>query len=160
MTPRDTARAWLADPLGVVVDTETTGLQGYAVEMAVIDMHGQVKFNGRFNPQVPVEPGAFAVHGIVVDPAWPTFEDRMHEVWAAVEGRNVIAYNAKFDRSVLERECGRLLNVREWRCAMLLVADGGRWPKLVDGDHSALGDARACLEVVRRVAAGGVANAP
>jgi DNA polymerase-3 subunit epsilon len=156
MTPRDTARAWLDDRNGRIIDFETTGMRGYAVELAIIDMQGEARYCERFNPEAEIEAGAQAVHGITIDALAmkPPFRACTERMFSELHGLNIVAYNAEFDRNVLERECGRLHGVREWRCAMLLLANGGRWRKLDGGDHSALGDARACLEVVRMVAEG------
>lgn len=167
MTPAETARAWLADPLGVVLDFETTSLDGYAVEIAAVDMEGRALAWERLWPGDGVEmhPGAEAVHGIRLDSlkAAPTFSGLQESLRAALHGKNVVAYNAAFDCGVFQRERARLtldeqaaLTPLSWRCAMLLWGQHlgvRRWQKLPGGDHSALGDARACLEVVRRVAA-------
>lgn len=173
MTPTDTARAWLADPDCVVLDFETTALDGYAVEMAVCDMQGEPVLCRRLHPRVDaIDPRAQAVHGITLDSlaGEAGFGDVLEDVRRAVGGRNVVAYNATFDAGVFQREVQRLglhgdttIAPQQWRCAMHVysawVGDPGRyggyrWQRLPGGDHSALGDCRAALEVLRRVAAG------
>ncbi len=173
-TPRDTARAWLADSMSVVLDFETTGWVGYAVEVAVVSVMGEVLLHARLNPGCAIEAGALAVHGIRQDDVAeaPTFETVRPMLRRAIAGRNVIAYGAPFDCGVLTRELARGPEIpkgersahvpRDWRCAMQLYRQhtGARSAVKLEtlvatADHSALGDARACLEVVRRIA-----NAP
>lgn len=51
-----------------IVDTETASLQGGLVELAYIEVDDDLKvvdeFCVRINPERPIEPGAFAAHGI------------------------------------------------------------------------------------------------
>lgn len=118
MLVRDRARAsaWaaevLADPNAVILDSETTGLYGsYAVELAVrrvVDR--EVLLDVRINPQVPIEEGASAVHGITDadvagEPVFAAFAERLLGV---LDGRRVVVYNAEFDAGVLQREFERL----------------------------------------------------
>jgi hypothetical protein len=113
---RAQASAWAAEVLvdqdAVVLDSETTGLYGsYAVELAVrraVDR--EVLLDVRINPQVPIEDGATAVHGITDadvagEPVFAAFAERLLEVLA---GRRVVVYNAEFDAGVLQREFERL----------------------------------------------------
>ena len=164
MTPRDTARAWLDDPLGVVLDFETTALDGYAVEVGIVSMTGEALLHARLKPLAPMDPRAEAVHGITLDALeeCPTFAQMQGRLREVLHGRNVVAYNAAFDCGVFQRERARLtlneqadLTPLSWRCAMLLWGQHlgvRKWQRLPGGDHSALGDCRAALEVVRRIA--------
>lgn len=163
MTPTDTARAWLSDPDCVVLDFETTGWVGVACEVAIVDMAGEVLFNARLWPNAPMDPGAERAHGITMDSlvGEPTWNDIVRHVAECLHRRTVLTYGVTFDRGVLERENKRhgtvLVVPREWRCAMQLYRQWLGEPravKLPGGDHSALGDCRAALEVLRRVAAG------
>jgi hypothetical protein len=96
------ARADLEPGAAVVLDTETTGLDGVVIEIAVIDAAtGQVLLDTLVNPGgVPVEDGARAVHGISDRElaAAPCWADVVPAYLAAVAGRRVLAYNAAFDR--------------------------------------------------------------
>ena len=51
-----------------VLDTETASLQGGVVELALLHIDTELnvlgEFHTRVNPERPIEPGAFAVHGI------------------------------------------------------------------------------------------------
>jgi DNA polymerase III epsilon subunit-like protein len=167
---RDTAAAWLADPNVVLLDLETTGLNGYAVEVAAVDASGAVLVHQRLHPRVPIEPGARAAHGISLEDlaGEPTFDEAVETLAPALGGRLVVAYNAPFEERTLGNELARAphlearLRPAGWRCAMRLYARhvgevrrGGayRFQKLPGGDHTALGDVRALLAMLRRLAA-------
>jgi hypothetical protein len=55
------ARAMREPGAAVILDTETTGLDGYLVEVAVT---GAVLLDTLVSPGCPIEPGAQWVHGI------------------------------------------------------------------------------------------------
>ncbi len=173
---RQEAAAWLADPDAVILDTETTDLPGYIVEIAAISTSGMVLLAERLDPLAPIAEVATAVHGIrAADVAGlVTFADFAPMVAAALGDRTVIAYNADFDKKVLDLERARLDPLRRrackaarWCCAMdLYAADVGepgpkdfggvgdyRFQPLPGGDHTALGDARATLALLRAMAA-------
>lgn len=164
MTPRDTARMWLSDPLSIVLDFETTGWVGYACEVAVIGVNGTVLLHTRVNPVVTIEPSTTAVHGMTIDALIdePRWKDIAVDIALAIGGKNVIAYGAPFDRGVLRRELtrdGTSLRVIEWRCVMQLWRQHAGLRSTVKletlvptANHSALGDAQACLDVLRRIA--------
>lgn len=168
------ARRWLANPTAVVIDTETTDLDGYLVEIAVIDMRGQVLLDTLVNPQHPISEGAYRVHGIdntaLVDA--PTYAELHERLSALLQDRRVIAYNAPFDKGILRNEAIRLLGTpaagvwlrtMRWACAMRAYAawygdwsesrGAYRWHPL-GGGHRALGDALACLERINIMAQG------
>lgn len=159
----------------VVLDSETTGLKdpvGF-VEVAVADPDGNALVNTTVRPRLPIEPGAAKVHGYTaVSLAHsPTFKEVYPEILDAVSGRRVIVYNARYDRRVFGTEVktlgarGLLLGgfLPAWECAMGWYSQyvgqprkqgGYRYQKLPSGDHSALGDCRATLAVLRRMANG------
>ena len=167
------ARNLLAkDPL--ILDTETTDLDGYLVQIAVINAAGEVLLDTLVNPQCDISPEAQAVHGITAEMmvAAPTFAELEPERQRLLSGRRVCVYNADFDRGILFNECRRLhpeagygatwLPRVEWRCLMVRYAEwvgewsdywgGYRWQPLPGGDHSAVGDCRAALAVLREIA--------
>jgi DNA polymerase III epsilon subunit-like protein len=181
---RATARMWLRSHRTVILDTETTDLGGYLVQIAVIDTAGAVLLDTLVNPQVPISPGAQRIHGLSdTDVASaPAFWQISGQLLALLRGRRVVTYNAAFDRAILRNEFQRLgaEQIRRsgrrkrseryiwewergmhWRCAMELYATwwgdwsdyhgNYKWQPLW-GDHTALGDARACLRVVERMA--------
>jgi DNA polymerase-3 subunit epsilon len=94
-----------------------------------------------------------------------------------VEGRNLVVYNAAFDRKMIDGDCKRhdlaKLPVKKYHCAMLKYAQyygrlnryGGdfRWQsletaceqlhiRLPERAHNALGDCLRTLEVMKRLA--------
>lgn len=164
-------RELLYDPDSVaVLDSETTGMDPAAefCELAVVDGNGYVLFDSLVQPDVPVCAQAREVHGITDEDLAdaPKFPELWPEFREALTGRQVVAYNAQFDRKVfdhvLKRHNLQPASVPPWQCAMLQYAkyrgewneEKGdyRWPKLEGGDHTALGDARATLGVMREMA--------
>jgi DNA polymerase III epsilon subunit-like protein len=159
------ARADLEPGAAVVIDTETTGLSGVVVEIAVIDAAtGQVLLDTLVSPDgVPVEDGARAIHGIsdAELAAAPRWADVVPGFLAAVGGRRILAYNATFD-------CGRIAathahagldatwlpSPHRWDCLMEARSTWlriGRWVPL-GGSHRARGDAEAARQVLRHLA--------
>ncbi len=158
------------DPL--ILDTETTGLDGYIVQVAVIDSQGNALIDTLVNPQAEIEDGAAAIHGITAAMAAdaPTFAQLHEQLHAILKGRTVCVYNLDFDRGILLNERHRLghrpgLRVMYgalWEDVMLPYStyigevrydDSYRWQRLPGGDHTALGDCRATLAVLREMAA-------
>lgn len=156
----------------VILDTETTGL-GYAhtVEIAVIDLYGNVLFSRRIKPPCAIEETAVWVHGITEEMLadCPTFDKVYSELWAVLSGKTgIITYNADFDYSVLRYDCDyhNLASLpvaqENWHCAMLLFAKyvgewsdyygGYRYQSLPLGNHTALGDSLGTLELIREMA--------
>jgi len=60
---RQCAAEWVSDPETVLLDTETTSLDGWPVEVAVLDMSGRILFDSLMRAPAPVEDSARAVHG-------------------------------------------------------------------------------------------------
>lgn len=98
-----------------ILDTETTGLSADAriVEAAVIhldpDAMPRVAFEQRFDPEVPIDPGASAVTGIDAEAVkgCPTWATAGQGVIDACKGRVVLAYNAPFDYARIKFEADR-----------------------------------------------------
>jgi DNA polymerase III epsilon subunit-like protein len=165
MSVRDDCEEWardvLADPATVILDTETTGLHGYACEITVHD-GTTCLIDTLVDPQVPVEPGARQIHGIT--PEELTGAPVFGVIWPALAGilasRRVVVYNAPFDSGVIRREVQRLGHVvpaLEWECAMRRYSDwywdmdGGRFMRL-HGGHRAKQDCEAVFERLRLMA--------
>lgn len=88
----------------VVLDTETTGID-YAevVQIAIVDMEGDVLLNSLVKPKAAIPPDATAIHGITDDmvrdaPIWPAI---VWEVASLLRRRDVMIYNAAYDLKVL-----------------------------------------------------------
>lgn len=161
-----TARQLLKPGAAVILDTETTGLEGHAVEIAVIDTAGRELLNTLVRPPTPIEHEAQLVHGITMAdltgaPTWCAILPQLLRVTA---GRTVIAYNATFDAAVVTRDSARaglplehLASAHTWQCLMQLRSDwdGTGERTGLTGTHRAVGDCRAALELVHQIAAGG-----
>ncbi|GGR31281.1 3'-5' exonuclease [Deinococcus ruber] len=99
MSVMDPFRRWAALPNLAVLDTETTGLHGEVIELAIVDGSGAVLFDERIRPTCPIEPGAQAIHGITdadladlpgIAHHWPRLRSILAE-------RHVLIYNRDFD---------------------------------------------------------------
>ena len=168
---RDWARQMLMTEGAVILDTETTGLNGEVIELAVIDMAGNELFNRRFRPLMRIEPGATAVHGLTAEMLKEELDFCLHydEVSRVLaDAAVVVIYNAAFDLARLAETCevhklAPLDIVLKGECAMEKYAafvgdwsdyhESFRWQPLLGGDHSAVGDCRATLAVLREMAA-------
>lgn len=184
LTPRQAAAqqaaAWLADPDALILDTETTGLDGGAkiVQISVIDTRGNVLLDALVRPAGAIAPDAANIHGITAEAVrlaapLPAF---MKLLYALLGGRTVIVYNAAYDTRLLRQsiKARGLDDYDDWTgdldaafgcrfvCAMHAYSrwvgewnprfKSYRWQKLPGGDHTALGDCRATLAVLRQMA--------
>lgn len=163
------ARDWLQ--LGnqaVILDTETTGLESAeAIEIAIVGMDGTALLDQRVKPQGNISDGAYQVHQISMEmlAGCPTWDQVYPAVRELLEGKHVIIYNADFDTGVLSYS-GQLYQLPEleycWHCAMTVYAKyfgewndyygSFKWQRLQGGDHSALGDCRATLALIKQMA--------
>lgn len=151
-----------------VLDTETTSLDGIAVEIAAIAPDGTILFNSLVNPSgEPIHPKARAAHKITDEElASAPF---LPEVWAQLQEalapyKTIITYNAVFDQSILRRHAQRYklpVLTHSWECAMERYAEyygdwndwheSYRWQPL-NGGHRALADAQAALKRIHEMA--------
>lgn len=161
------ARAMLEPHRAVILDTETTDLHGAICEIAVIDAcTGKTLLDTLVNPGVPIQPGAFAVHGITDSevtapgvPDWPTVYKRLLRV---TKDRIVLAYNADYDRGVITADCHRhgirrtrLADLSHWADVMVPRSDHAhsrRWLRN-GGGHRALGDVEQTRQHLLRMTA-------
>lgn len=113
--------AWHKGPF-FVFDTETTGVDvntDRIVTATIARITPGQPIDTRswlINPGIPIPPGATAIHGITDEQAQARGQkpaDTIREIASAltragVNGLPVVAYNAAFDFTILERECRRL----------------------------------------------------
>ena len=165
------ARTVLADPRAVVLDTETTDLDGEVIEIAVLTMAGEVLLDTLVCPAGvlgPISPAATEVHGLTMaDVAEaPRFAQLSAQVAALLQSASrIVAWNSAFDYFTLQRTCA-LAQVADlaqptserWACAMEMYAQWWgdysdyhgdyRWQPL-GGGHRAREDCLAVLERLR-----------
>uniref|UniRef100_UPI003F490C9E 3'-5' exonuclease n=1 Tax=Promicromonospora sp. CA-289581 TaxID=3240013 RepID=UPI003F490C9E len=163
-TPTTAATIWaraMREPRrAVVLDTETTDLDGYVVEIAVLDAStGEVLLDSLVQPDAEISAGAAGVHKITaakLEDA-PCLADLWEQVLDVTRGRTVIAYNAPFDEAVLRRHALRdgldlahLGDPETWDCLMDARSDWLRtWSSLpLNGGHRAAEDCAAAVELL------------
>jgi DNA polymerase III subunit epsilon len=156
----------------VILDTETTGLgkTDEIVQVAVIDLDGNVLFNENIKPtrKKRMSQEAVAIHGLTMKALSPcrTFAELAEPLERAIGGKTVIAYNALFDGRMYAQTlklAGGYLHRGDWADIMDEYAkyvgewddyhQNYRWQRLPGGTHSALGDCQATLELLRKMAA-------
>lgn len=166
---RELAVKWAKSALrldnAVILDTETTDLNGEIIEIAVIDFQGNVILDERIKPIGEINTEAEQIHGISLDMLkdCPIFPEVYNSIKTAIKQKTVIIYNAAFDIGRLNADCKRhdLEPIQfESACAMEWYAqyfgdwsdywDSYRWQPL-NGTHGALGDCKATLELIKEM---------
>jgi len=172
---RKAAQEWAANLLTrhdwLILDTETTGLNIHTaeiIEIALLRPDGSVLLNQRLKPRGAIESGASRTHGITLANLadCPSFSDIYLNLRAVLSDLVVVCYNADYDQPILRNECRRagLPDIEnQWRCAMVKYAEfvgewsewhgNYRYQRLPGGDHSAIGDCRATLKLIQKMAA-------
>jgi len=173
------AKEALHQPL-IIFDTETTGLgeDAQVVEIAAVDLDGNVMLDTLINPTVPVPAHSTAIHGIrdadLLDA--PTIDRVLLDIDTAFHEKGWASYNLDFDLRLLNQSLR--FHGQEPRqpatglCIMLLYAEyygdyrsrHGNFRNhqlgvaatacgvAVDGAHRALADARMALGVLKHLA--------
>ncbi|MBW4475115.1 MAG: 3'-5' exonuclease [Stenomitos rutilans HA7619-LM2] len=164
-------------------ETTGLGNDAEICQIAVIDHEGKTLFDSLIEPTVAIEPGAIAIHGITnahVEGAGG-FHMHLTPLLQVVRNREFVIYNAEFDLKLLRqsarpygiwlafptsdrRQCRLFTNGGSIHCAMHWYSQwvgewndyhgNYKWQRLPGGDHSALGDCKATLDVIRRMAEG------
>jgi DNA polymerase-3 subunit epsilon len=176
------ARELLADPNWVLFDTETTALfDAEIVQIGLLRPDGTAAMDTLVKPcwegtgLTSIPANVTDIHGItdamVVDA--PTLDHLLPQMAEVMHGRRVIVYNAPFDFEVLQgclrrrwdhdRASTWLNSAASWECAMRQYAkwygdwnsyrNDYKWQRLQGGDHSAIGDCRAALALLQKMAA-------
>ncbi len=157
----------------VVLDTETTGLDAKSevIQVAILSPDNEVLLNSYVKPTLlkEIPAASTAVHGISMQmlAEAPTISDLLPRLEAVLEGKLIVCFNAAFDMRLLKQTIamspgrGNYLRLRS-DCAMLAYSKFAgewsdskldyKWQKLPSGDHSALGDCRATLSLIRQMA--------
>ena len=177
MNDRDKSILWAREVIShpdeyLILDTETTGL-GWGseiVQISIIDGHGNPLINTLVRPVYPIPADAMAIHGITnemvsIAQPWPAIWPIVKKI---MQGKKVIIYNATYDITMISSSCAQskmdIPNMAPYQvaCAMhkyaAYVGDWDsrrgsyRWKKLPSGDHSAMGDVKATLDLIRMMA--------
>ena len=150
-------------------------------QVAIVDPDGQPLFESLVRPTVPISPGAAQVNGLTDDVVAdaPSFSDIFPQVWKAIGQNDLVIYNARFDLRLIvqsllahglplvlpstwgaEHELRWITGAQvhcamhwfsQW-CGQLNFKGGYKWQKLPGGDHTAVGDCVATLDVIKRMA--------
>lgn len=162
----DWAKSVLTDSRAVILDCETTNLEGEIIELAIINMQGETLFNRRFKPINEITPGAQVVHDISMEMLAdePSFDQYAEELRSLLTTSRVLIYNFPHDSKSLSFTC-KTHEVTPimfmGQCVMQIYAEfygdwserykDYRWQPL-NGGHDALGDCVATLHLIQRMA--------
>lgn len=155
-----TARELLQPGVAVILDTETTDLDGQTIEIAVMDAAtGKKLMDTLVKPTEPISDGARWVHGItdeMVADARP-FEKILPRLRQVTKGKIICAYSSAFDRRIVlgdvKRAGKKPLHLEpkdSWYCLMEAYrrwVGAFRWLRL-GGRHRALGDCESARQVL------------
>ncbi len=106
----------MSEPRILIFDVETTGTDKKCDQ--IIELCAQFGLDDsaqrrtwRMRPQVPIHPGAMAVHGISIEdlqdaPTFSELADELRAVFASVQ--MLVGYNVRFDIEMLQAEYQRL----------------------------------------------------
>lgn len=169
----DWARGLLQRTDWVILDTETTGTSDSdeIVQVAILSCDGISLLDTLVRPTQPIPIEATAIHGITNEdvkdaPSFPEVYERIEKI---LSGKTVVIYNAQFDVRLIRQSLAKhnlfpvILSLDDVDCAMLMYAawvgelwpyGGYKWQKLESGDHTALGDCRATLDLIKKMARG------
>ncbi|MEV6048788.1 3'-5' exonuclease [Streptomyces xanthochromogenes] len=104
------ARQLLNDPTLLLIDIQTTGLhQPYAAQISALEPDGTLVLEELLNPQADFEPEATSLHGLTQDSTRhaPVFSELLPDLTRLFHGRNLLAYNIRYDHDVIHRELHR-----------------------------------------------------
>jgi len=109
--PQEWASALLDSGPVVVLDTESTDLHRWVLELGVCDSTGRPVLSSLIDPRAPLAASAVKVHGITADvlaeAEAPVFSDVMDTLGRAIQGRTVAVYNLGYDLPCIAREVHR-----------------------------------------------------
>lgn len=166
------AKQMLADHSTVIIDTETTGIDENAqvIEIGIINLRGEMLMHQRVKPigisRMPTK--AKETHGINISDLKnePTFDEIAFDLSQVLKAKKIIAYNAEYDYRLLKQSAGAadiIFALPKFHCAMLQYAKfvgewnekrgEFKWQKLPSASHDAIGDCRATLEIIKKMAA-------
>lgn len=152
----------------LIIDTETTGrsVTSEVIEVALCGVDGEMVYESLVRPTARVPRAAARIHQLSIEMLAdaPTWDRVWMQLEPLVRGRLLIAYNAAFDRRMVELMLARYRLAApplRWRCAMRFIKESARWRKaptltvacarfgLTPGTHRAATDARATAALLR-----------
>lgn len=140
---RESARRYMRRDDWLVIDTETTGLgeSDEIIGITAVDPTGAQVFAAAVRPRAAIHSDATAVHGLTMGDlaCAPSFPEIWPQLRAVLHGHTLVAYDAKFDRRMLEQTSWRYgLTPPQfrWRCAKNLYAQFWGEPLLPHGYRS------------------------
>ncbi len=158
----------------VILDTETTGLNRWdeVIELAILDMQGNVLYESLFNPLESIPEGATWIHGITNEMVQnsPSFLEEWETIWSILKDKTVLIYNSRFDVNMIYQTLERsdLLFCEDTFKSFCMMEffkdyiDSRRWVKLSDAcetmgveveqNHRAADDCRMVLELIKAIA--------
>lgn len=161
----------------LILDSETTGVDSNAemIQLAIINSKGFPLLNTLIRPMSPIPPRATEIHGITDAMVQEAKRFPYTEIAGLLNGKQIIIYNADFDRAMLYRSMKAAYpqvyidwaKLAHFHCAMTEFAriygdwdqrrKSYRWKKLsaaceyyhipVEGAHDALADCQMTLRV-------------
>lgn len=157
----------------LILNGETTDLDGEFIEIGVLDSKGEVVFYSLIKPYGEISEEATKIHGIRIEdlknsPTWPEVWEKLYPL---LKEKTTICYNKNFYQQIfinsmephMERDVEwydytrKVLDELDLECIMDTYSNlkNIRWPKLSDIvdeplSHRALEDARLILKLVRK----------
>ncbi|UWS77550.1 3'-5' exonuclease [Streptomyces noursei] len=161
------ARAMLEPEAAVLLDTETTALDGQIIEIAILDAAtGRPLLDTLVKPTegVEIDPQAHAVHRLTLEDLAdaPPWEKVLPKVRKLTKDRTILAYHAAFDRGRIidhTEQVGKrpmhLADPDNWWCLMQARSQFyGHGRRSLNGPHRAMGDCRKERELLKKISEG------
>ena len=160
-----------------IFDTETTGLKKNDVilQIGLLDLDENELLNSLIKPtkRKRIAQQATEIHGIKIEDLQtaPAFSEIRSQLENLIKGKTVLIYNAAYDEKLVEQTCDQdecdYVKMKT-ECVMIQYSKFvGKWSKthsdyafqkLPGGDHSAIGDCRATLAVIQKMAESKLSN--
>ncbi|EMY1531394.1 hypothetical protein AAEU76_005204 [Salmonella enterica subsp. enterica serovar Wedding] len=119
----------MSSPLFLDMLTSGQGKYAQVIEIALVDIAGEIVFENRLKPTVSVEETATAVHGIrsqqLLPPGWPQTAEELRQLMGS---RTIVIFGAELDIHLLRqtaaphKDAALWLDASDIHCAMRLAA--------------------------------------
>ncbi|OWT85945.1 hypothetical protein BGM05_23175 [Vibrio parahaemolyticus] len=128
-SPKGKAITWCKEAIDaglVMIDTETTDLDGVVIQIAAVCCKtGETLYSSLVHTDQNIAPAAQDIHGISASmlEGAPTPEEVSRELEVVLKGKEWTAFNRSFDSNAIERTfSGDWINATAERCAMHLAS--------------------------------------